>query len=502
MAFSSGLSPQMKMLSPAQQQAILDDYAQSPDASGGVPTINMLSAGRQVSGPVFEGDAPATDATVGPLTRAQVQSMVPQESQPVQPHQETQGALSQVAPQREQPVDIAEMLRQYMPQDNSQSRYLALAAGFAAPTRTGSFGEQLGNVASAMQQQRSEQDKLRSQYVPLIMQQVAAQQAREEQAAYRLEAQQQAQAAQAEAARQKKIADVEAARLAAIRRTDDLNMMRDAADERARAERALRESLAADRLAATESARVAKAAELAGTEPEAPTPILGVPVPRVLPWANQSNAKNADKVRASEFARGSKEAEADADAAKQAAEAAKEAARFQTLNAKTGTGGLSDRIPGGQFVQSFGDDYNEMQAITARLAPSMRQAGSGATSDFDAKMFQRGTVGVDKPKSVNDAIAIGLVTRAKNAQDYADFRSTYLEQNGTLSGASEHWNKYIAANPIFDPKSPASPVINENRVQWRDYFGKTTGQAAPTAAPKPSPAGSPATKTVSWGDLK
>ena len=50
--------------------------------------------------------------------------------------------------------------------------------------------------------QRAEQEKMRAQYVPLIMQQVAAQQAREEQARYRLEAQQQAQAAQAQAAQQ------------------------------------------------------------------------------------------------------------------------------------------------------------------------------------------------------------------------------------------------------------------------------------------------------------
>ena len=148
------------------------------------------------------------------------------------------------------------------------------------------------------------------------------------------------------------------------------------------------------------------------------------------------------------------------------------------------TGGLSDRIPGGQWVQSVSNDaYNEMQAIAARLTPSMREAGSGATSDFDAKMFQRGTVGVDKPKPVNDVIAQGLIKRAKLAQDYADFRSTYLEQNGTLTGANEHWNKYVKAHPIFDPAKPNAPAINEARVEWRDYFGKPAENTqAPTGA--------------------
>lgn len=104
-----------------------------------------------------------------------------------------QGAFTQVAATRPQPIDMAAMLAQYMPQDDSQSKWLALAAGFGSATKTGSFGEQIGNVANALQEQKMNQQKLRSQYVPLIMQQVAAQQARDEQAQYRMEAAQQAQ---------------------------------------------------------------------------------------------------------------------------------------------------------------------------------------------------------------------------------------------------------------------------------------------------------------------
>ena len=232
MPFSSGLSPQMKMLPQHQQDAIMADYAQSPDASGGVPTLNLLSGGRRIAGPVFEGDDVTASSTVGPLTRSQVQQMLPQDPSP-----EAQGALSRVAPAvpANQPPDIAAMLKQYMPEDDSRSHYLALAAGFAAPTKTGSFGEQLGNVASMVQQQRAEQDKMRAQYVPLIMQQVAAQQAREEQARYRLEAQQQAQTAQAQAAQQAQAARADQARLA-----------QQSMNERAAADRVSREGIAAE----------------------------------------------------------------------------------------------------------------------------------------------------------------------------------------------------------------------------------------------------------------
>lgn len=232
MPFSSGLSPQMKMLPQHQQDAIMADYAQSPDASGGVPTLNLLSGGRRIAGPVFEGDDVTASSTVGPLTRSQVQQLLPQDPSP-----EAQGALSRVAPAvpANQPPDIAAMLKQYMPEDDSRSHYLALAAGFAAPTKTGSFGEQLGNVASMVQQQRAEQDKMRAQYVPLIMQQVAAQQAREEQAKYRLEAQAQAQAAQAQAAQQAQAARADQARLA-----------QQSMNERAAADRVSREGIAAE----------------------------------------------------------------------------------------------------------------------------------------------------------------------------------------------------------------------------------------------------------------
>lgn len=240
MTVASGLSPQMKMLSAADQQLILNDYANSPDASGGVPTINMQSNGMRVAGPVFEGDdAPGT---VGPLTRAQVQQLLPQQQAA---QAEAPGALSRVDPAAAtQPTDIAAMLKRYMPQDDSQSRYLALASGFLAPTKTGSFGEQLGNVASMMQQQRAEQEKLRAQYAPLIMQQVAAQQAREEQQIYRMEAQRAQQQAQQQLAAQNQASQQYLAQQNQAASAERARENQVAMAERAAAERASRELIA------------------------------------------------------------------------------------------------------------------------------------------------------------------------------------------------------------------------------------------------------------------
>lgn len=91
------------------------------------------------------------------------------------------GPLSQVPQFKERaPIDMQAMLAQFVPQDDSSSKYLAMAAAFGRPTGFGTLGETMSNVASALQEQKMNQQKLRAQYVPMIMQQVAAQQARDE----------------------------------------------------------------------------------------------------------------------------------------------------------------------------------------------------------------------------------------------------------------------------------------------------------------------------------
>lgn len=237
-------------------------------------------------------------------------------------------------------------------------------------------------------------------------------------------------------------------------------------------------------------ANVLKAAEIAGNQ-DSGAPVLGVPVPTVLPWSNQSNPKDANKVKAAEFQRGSKEVEKDVDAARKESSTADAARRFLEINKRVDTGGITDKFGLTRALQSIGSDYSELESITARLAPGMREPGSGATSDFDGKQFERATVGVDKPRATNENIAQGIIARAQQSQDYADFRQTYLEQNGTLTGADRYWKQYVDANPIFDRRSKKDFALNPSRQNWRDYFGRAQsapGAPAPGANPTPAPA--------------
>ena len=223
-----------------------------------------------------------------------------------------------------------------------------------------------------------------------------------------------------------------------------------------------------------------KELDAAGMQPSG-LPILGVPAPAVLPWQNQTNPRDANKVKAAEQTRGAKEIEKDIDAAKKERDAAAAAKRFIELNDKVATGGLVDRMGVTRGLQSLGSDYAEMEAITAKLAPAMRQEGSGSTSDFDGKQFERATVGVDKPKAANKNIAQAVIARAQNAEEYADFRQTYFEQNGTLQGADRYWKEYANKNPIFDPSKPGTFELNNKRKPWSEHF-KSANPAKPAGA--------------------
>lgn len=173
--------------------------------------------------------------------------------------------------------------------------------------------------------------------------------------------------------------------------------------------------------------------------------------------------------------------------------------RFKFLNDKVNNGGLDTGGFGGNPLVAgirgmWNEDLKEMQSITARITPTLRQPGSGATSDFDARMFQEGTVGVGKEKATNDNIATATIEGGKNLIARAQFEQQYFEAYRHTAGMDAAWQKYLNDNPIFDPKAPpGSYELNKNRVEWQTYFrngGKLPEKAPPTSGaniPAPPP---------------
>lgn len=208
---------------------------------------------------------------------------------------------------------------------------------------------------------------------------------------------------------------------------------------------------------------------------------LGVPLAGASPY---DNANLSAKGRENLFLANQKAAEkrwaslAEEDAAHRKAITTLE--RFKELNGKVGTGGLMGMPGVGAAAGLFDSDVAEMRSITAEIAPNMRAPGSGATSDFDAKQFERATVGIDKPKQANENIANARIAAAQMALERGAFERAYFDANGHLQGADRAWRQYVEANPIFDPKGKDF-ALNPSRTAWKDFFRPKKEQAAPSS---------------------
>ncbi|CAB4139851.1 hypothetical protein UFOVP353_57 [uncultured Caudovirales phage] len=155
--------------------------------------------------------------------------------------------------------------------------------------------------------------------------------------------------------------------------------------------------------------------------------------------------------------------------------------RFEELMAQQGTGGLL-AVPGAAYAASFVDpQVAEMRKITDRLTPQQRAPGSGATSDFDARMFQNSLFGVNAPKETNQAVIAAMQAKSQDELNFQSFLSDFLDANGHLNGADAAWQNYVSENPIFDPTSPNVPKINPARKTYQEFFG---AQPATTQAPE------------------
>lgn len=147
--------------------------------------------------------------------------------------------------------------------------------------------------------------------------------------------------------------------------------------------------------------------------------------------------------------------------------------RFKELNKAESTGpayGLP--IVGGALRAGarFTPAFQEMEAIAANIAPNMRVAGSGASSDADVALFKNATVSIDKPAAVNRNIADAHIMAAQNKKDFQAFTQAFVEANGHEQGAERMWNKYLQANPIFDPEKKDTYGLNTARVGWQQWF--------------------------------
>lgn len=117
-----------------------------------------------------------------------------------------------------------------------------------------------------------------------------------------------------------------------------------------------------------------------------------------------------------------------------------------------------------------------MQKDAAQVvAMAIPAKGFGRVTNRDLNLFQSGSIGTDKNKDTNDAIAQALRIRLTNDLERHQYEQSYSALHNSLRGAENEWNNYLNANPIFDPKATKpGPTgvypLNPNRQHWMDYF--------------------------------
>ena len=108
--------------------------------------------------------------------------------------------------------------------------------------------------------------------------------------------------------------------------------------------------------------------------------------------------------------------------------------QFQQQNAVQGTGP-------GAGLQIWDPEIKGMSANQATMTGYMRVPGSGATSDFEQRLYARGAPSIDNTREANDQIIKGIDILARASEGRQFFFERYAQERGTLLGAEEAYQQ-------------------------------------------------------------
>ena len=106
------------------------------------------------------------------------------------------------------------------------------------------------------------------------------------------------------------------------------------------------------------------------------------------------------------------------------------------------------------FGGSYGDDVEEQElfdALSAYIVPRMREVGSGATSDFEANLYQTAIASLGKTPEGNKLIVKTMIAAVERDQKMYELKNSYLDTHGKLTnfsrdlrrGFDDQGNKWI-----------------------------------------------------------
>lgn len=117
-------------------------------------------------------------------------------------------------------------------------------------------------------------------------------------------------------------------------------------------------------------------------------------------------------------------------------------------------------------VQTMAKDASQVMGL------AIPEKGFGRVTNMDMGIFKQGMLGIDKSPITNNRVAQALKIRLQNDLDRHDFDQNYYAVHGHMRGVDAQWNRYLNANPIFDPATAKDkePKLNPNRKDYQTYF--------------------------------
>lgn len=136
------------------------------------------------------------------------------------------------------------------------------------------------------------------------------------------------------------------------------------------------------------------------------------------------------------------------------------------------------------MFQAFSMDTTTLKSLTDRIAPLMREAGSGASSDRDVEMFKSAVVSINNTPEANERFAKGAAALARRNNEYVRFLTQAITPNDPQSRqkADQLWNIYKNDQPLFDPESGAVQQVMPFDQWLAENMAETSAPAPPPAA--------------------
>jgi hypothetical protein len=117
-------------------------------------------------------------------------------------------------------------------------------------------------------------------------------------------------------------------------------------------------------------------------------------------------------------------------------------------------------------------------AAAKYIIPRMRVVGSGASSDFEQKMFASATAQIGTTPEANRIIIAGMKALEKHQHELLEMKEAYALKNQNLFGFTKQANEHFKKNPIFQKYTTSKELaaaITDGKLDVGDlWFDKDT----------------------------